>query len=234
MTAMHPRRICGLVLITTAWLGLFGTTAGRAQGPPLPVPGGKGIPFTPGNPLPAPGVNGPGGQTPMIAPVQPTPPTVATPRITVPTLQTLGQIGGAPQAAPISSGEGPQPGVVHLTLEDAKQRTLANNKLLQIGNLNAQAKEFAIRAARSDYFPKLTGSVMYFHFNDNLGTVLSGGGRTVTGLRGRPLFTLPTTTVEASVLNQNSTLTNLNVLQPLTDLLKVRQGVKIARADQEI
>src|SRR3954447_25000867 len=75
---------------------------------------------------------------------------------------------------------------------------------------------------------------MYFHFNDDLGTVLTGGGRTVRGPRGRPLFTFPTRTVEASVLNQNTTFTNLNVTQPLTDLLKVRQGARIAQADQEI
>jgi outer membrane protein TolC len=43
--------------------------------------------------------------------------------------------------------------------------------------------------------------------------------------------TFPSFAVNVPVLNQNTTFANVNVLQPLTDLLKVRQGVKIAQAD---
>jgi outer membrane protein TolC len=123
---------------------------------------------------------------------------------------------------------------MRITLEEAKHRALANNKLLNIGTLNAESKAFAIKAAQSDYFPKVIGTAMYFHFNDDLGTVLTTQGRTVMGLRGRPLLTFPPTSVDAAVLNQDSSFVNVGIVQPLTDLLKVRQGVKIARADEQI
>jgi outer membrane protein TolC len=123
---------------------------------------------------------------------------------------------------------------VRVTLEEAKQRALANNKLLNLAALNVEAKGYAIRAARSNYFPQITASVIYLHFNDDLGTVLTGGGRTVAGPRGTPLFTFPTFSTNAAVLNQNTTFVNFGAAQPITDLLKVRQGVKIAQADQGI
>src|SRR5262249_50029973 len=71
------------------------------------------------------------------------------------------------------------PAAYRLTLEEAKQRVLSNNKLLNLASLNAESKAFAVRAARADYFPKVVGSVLYLHFNEDLGTVLTAGGRTV-------------------------------------------------------
>jgi outer membrane protein TolC len=127
-----------------------------------------------------------------------------------------------------------QPTVYRVTLEEAKQRALAVNKLLNIGSLNAQSKAFAVRAARANYFPQVLGSVMYFHFNNDLGEVLTAGGRTVRGPKGRPLLTFPTTSVNVAVLNRDSSLASVFAVQPITDLLKVRQGVKIAQADEQI
>jgi outer membrane protein TolC len=123
---------------------------------------------------------------------------------------------------------------VRLILEEAKQRALANNKLLNLAALNVESKGYAIRAMQANYFSQITGSVLYLHFNDDLGTVLTGGGRHVTGPRGVPLLTFPPTAVNVSVLNQESAFANVNALQPITDLLKVRQGVKLAQADQGI
>src|SRR5206468_8348573 len=120
----------------------------------------------------------------------------------------------------------PPPATLRITLEEAKQRALANNKLLNIGGLNAESKAFAIKAARSDYFPKVVGTVLYTHFNEPLGTVLT--------TRGRPRLGMPPVSIAANVLNQDTSLANFGVLQPVTDLLKVRQGVKIARADEQI
>ncbi|HEV3261154.1 MAG TPA: TolC family protein [Gemmataceae bacterium] len=136
--------------------------------------------------------------------------------------------------ATITFQEDAPPAAVRLTLEEAKQRALANNKLLNIGGLNAEGKAFAVKAARADYFPKVVGSVMYFHFNDDLGHVFTTQGRTIRGLLGRPLLTFPSTTIQTAVLNEDSSFANVGVLQPITDLLKVRQGVKLAQADQQI
>ena len=73
---------------------------------------------------------------------------------------------------------------------------LSNNKLLNLAALNAESKAFAVKAAQSDYFPKVIGTAMYFHFNDNLGTVLATQGRHVTGPLGSPLVTFPPTVVD--------------------------------------
>jgi outer membrane protein TolC len=141
--------------------------------------------------------------------------------------------GQAPPAnVPLPRSE--HPASVRITLEEAKTRALANNKLLNLAALNVESKGYAIRAMQANYFPQITGSVLYLHFNDDLGTVLTGGGRHVTGPRGVPLLTFPPTAVNASVLNQESAFANINALQPITDLLKVRQGVKLAQADQGI
>ena len=126
------------------------------------------------------------------------------------------------------------PAVVHLTLEEAKQRALGNSKLLNLAALNAESKAFAVKAAQADYFPKVIGTALYMHFNDDLGTVLATPGRTVSGPRGRPLATFPSLAVDVPVYNQDSAFANVGVVQPLTDLLKVRQGVKIAQADEQI
>src|SRR5947209_13828618 len=142
------------------------------------------------------------------------------------TAEDLPPPGAAPANAP--------PAVVHITLDEAKQRALANNKLLNLAALNAQSKAFAVKAVQADYFPKVIGTAVYLHFNDDLGTVLTTQGRTVSGPRERPLVTFPANSVDLPVMNQDTSFANVGVVQPITDLLKVRQGVKIAQADQQI
>jgi outer membrane protein len=127
-----------------------------------------------------------------------------------------------------------QPVTMRMTFEEAKQRALTSSKLLNMAGLNAQGKAFAVRAMQADYFPKVTGSAMYFHFNDPLGTVLSTQGRTVTGPLGRPLVVFPATAVNVAVINQDSSFVNVMAVQPITDMFKIHQGVKIARADEQI
>jgi outer membrane protein TolC len=140
------------------------------------------------------------------------------------------QQSGAPVMSPT---DGPPPSM-QLTLDEAKQRALSNNKLLNLAAMNAESKAYAIKIAQADYFPKVTATSLYFHFNDDLGTVLSVPGRTLTGPRGRPLVTFPAATTAVAVLNQDTSFTQIGVVQPLTDVFKIRQGVKIAQADQQI
>jgi outer membrane protein TolC len=151
--------------------------------------------------------------------------------------QAAATLPAAP-AAPSAPDQAPHPGagphVERLTLEEAKHRALAQSKLLNLASVNVESKGYAIRAVQADYFPKVTASALYLHFNDDLGTVLATTGRTVSGPRGRPLVTFPPTAINVPVLNQDSSWAVLNVVQPITDLLKVRQGVKIAVADQNI
>jgi outer membrane protein TolC len=129
--------------------------------------------------------------------------------------------------------QGPPP-TMRLTLDEAKQRALSANKLLNLANLNTESKAYAIKAARADYFPKVTASALFFHFNDDLGTVLTVPSHSLTGPKGRALVTFPSASAAANVLNQNTSFVNLQAIQPLTDVFKIRQGVKIAQADEQI
>jgi outer membrane protein TolC len=142
----------------------------------------------------------------------------------------------AAQEAPAKALAPPttSPDTVRLTLDEIKERVLADNKLLNLAALNVQSKGYATRAAQALYFPQIIGNVVYFHFNDDLGTVLTTPGRHVTGPKGVPLANLPSIAINLPVLNQETTLSTIAAVQPLTDLLKVRQGVKIAQADEQI
>ncbi len=115
-----------------------------------------------------------------------------------------------------------------LTLEDAKQRALAVNKDLVLGQLGVREKSEAIAAARADYLPKLLANVNYFHFNDNLGVV-----NTVrTGRLG--LLPPGTQSIAVTAINQNSSLAAITLAQPITKLIAINAATKIARADREI
>jgi outer membrane protein len=132
-----------------------------------------------------------------------------------------------PQAALIPAAPGgSSPATSRLTLDEARQRVLTNNKLLRLAALNVQSKGHATGAARADFFPKISGNVVYLHFNDPLGTVIT--------TRARPVLGVPAQTRAVNVLNQDSSFTNVVVLQPITDLLKVREGVRLAKADEKI
>jgi outer membrane protein TolC len=137
----------------------------------------------------------------------------------------------APANAPPQAAS---PSTVRLTLDDIKQRVLADNKLLHLAALNVNSKGYATRAAQALYFPQIIGSEVYFHFNDDLGTVITTPGRHVVGPKGQTLVNIPSIAIDLPFVNQETNLATIAAVQPITDLLKVRQGVKIARADEQI
>jgi outer membrane protein TolC len=144
-------------------------------------------------------------------------------------------LSGSSSAVFAQQPAAPASAPLRLTLEDVKQRALANNKLLQLAAHNVQSKDFATRAVRANYFPQVIGASVYFHFDDALGNVLTTPGRKVTGPLGQRTFlNIPATTLDVPLFNQDSQFSTITFLQPITDLLKVRQGVKIAQADYEI
>jgi outer membrane protein TolC len=127
-----------------------------------------------------------------------------------------------------------QPAVVRLTLDEAKQRVVANSKLLALAATNIEGKGYATKAMQANYFPQIVGSVVYFRFNDDLGTVLTTPGRHVVGPKGVPLANLPSLAINVPVANENSAVSMITAVQPLTALLKVRAGVTAARAAEGI
>jgi outer membrane protein TolC len=143
----------------------------------------------------------------------------------------------SPQPNPTGGSTPPvfhPPAIQRLTLDEAKERVVANSKLLTLAALNVEGKGYATKAMRAQYFPQVIGSSVYFHFNDELGQVLTTPGRTLTGPLGRVSLGIPATSVDVPVLNQDSEFTTVAAVQPITALLKVRQGVKAAVADEQI
>jgi outer membrane protein TolC len=116
--------------------------------------------------------------------------------------------------------------VRRLTLTEARQLALSNNKALILARLNVQEKGYAATAARKDYLPKLLAIDDYFHFNDNLGSVLT--------FQTGKLGLLPPGAVfrNVAVFNQDSNLASLMVAEPITKLIAVNAAVQLARADQ--
>ncbi len=122
----------------------------------------------------------------------------------------------------------PSPGVHRLSLEEAKGRALALNRDLLLGRLAVQEKSLATEAARADYFPKILGNVNYFHFNQNLGNVL-------TFQRGKFGVLQPgSSAIPINVIRQDSTFGSFTVAQPITKLILVNAAVKLAGADATI
>jgi outer membrane protein TolC len=138
-------------------------------------------------------------------------------------------VGAGPLPAqwlPASHAPTPASPPVRLVLEEARQRALANSKVIALAAGNVQAKEYATRVVRADYFPQILGMALYFHFDNPLGQVVTFSGKVTPGAS--PLA------IEANVFNQDSSTATVYAAQPITALLKVRQGVAIARADEQI
>jgi outer membrane protein TolC len=126
--------------------------------------------------------------------------------------------------APVSE----PPAVRRLTLEEAKQLALADNKSLGLARLSIEEKRHIKAAAWKDYFPKILGNVTYLRFNDNLGSVLT--------IPSHGLGILPAggVAVPTAVFQQNSTFATAFVAQPVTKLIAVNAAVQIARADENV
>jgi outer membrane protein TolC len=133
----------------------------------------------------------------------------------------------AAQNGPPAKPAAPPP-TLRLTLDEVKERVLADSKLLQLAALNVKSKGYAVRAAQALYFPQVFGQSIYLHFNDDLGTVLTTRGRQIVGPRGGTIANIPAVSIDLPVINQETAFNTIAALQPITDLLKVRQGVKIA------
>jgi outer membrane protein TolC len=119
----------------------------------------------------------------------------------------------------------PDPQIRRLSLDEARNLALGNKNLV-LARLNVQQLQHATNAARKDYLPKVIGNVTYFHFNDDLGQVL-------TVQRGRFGLQQPgISTISVPILNQDSTFNTIMVAQPITKLIAVNAAVQLARADE--
>jgi outer membrane protein TolC len=120
------------------------------------------------------------------------------------------------------------PSVHRLTLDEAKELALKNNKALNLARLNVTEKEHATAAAQKDYFPKFLGNLTYFHFDKPLGQLV------VAAPGNLGLLNPGTALINTAVAKQNSALSTILVAQPITELIAVNAAVQIARADENV
>src|SRR5262249_57177446 len=88
------------------------------------------------------------------------PPARMAPSMALPTGLTRAPAPVAGAAAQPAASPAAAPGVTRLTLDEVKQRVLANNKLLNLAALNVQSKGYATRAMQASYFPQIIGNVV--------------------------------------------------------------------------
>ena len=99
-------------------------------------------------------------------------------------------------------------------------RTLSSSVVMDLASWQVSAKYHTLQAARKDYWPKLLNSFSYFHFDSDLGTVITTPG-----------ILNPATQIAVPVIEQDAQIYTAAAIQPITPLLKVREAVNITAAD---
>lgn len=131
----------------------------------------------------------------------------------------------AGSSAALAQPAGP-PAPRRITLAEAVDLALAHNHAVRLARLSVDAKDHAKAAARSGYFPQVRNDTTAIRLTDTQFIAIPAGGLGIVG--GTPI---PSQTL---ILNQggvNTVSNGTGVLQPLTQLLKVRAANDIARAE---
>lgn len=110
-------------------------------------------------------------------------------------------------------------GVLRITLEAAQARA-ASTQAIILARAGVDAARYHRQAAQADYFPKVGAYFANLHFNKFMGD-------TIQLVRFRR-------TRDVSLFDKDQTYVGATVTQPLTPLFKVREAVRIARADERI
>ena len=115
--------------------------------------------------------------------------------------------------------------VRHLKLEEAVRLALEQNRALKIARLKVKENEYKKGEARSDYFPTITNQSNALHITElqNI-TIPQGGLGTVSGA--------PIPGQSTIIRQGNDTLyaSGTMLAQPLTQLLRIHQENRVARA----
>lgn len=120
----------------------------------------------------------------------------------------------------------PDPAAVHLTLPAAVQMALAHNRHLTLAHLAVTDSEAQKRLAQSHYFPVLKNQSAVLHITELEGVKIPAGaiGQGTTGL-------LPANTLTIDQGAATTYTSGTELAQPLTQMFKIRAGVKAADAD---
>ena len=117
-----------------------------------------------------------------------------------------------------------------ITLPEAIDLALKQNTSLKIARAHVRENQQKIVTARADYFPQLSNETNLMELSDReLVTVPAGALGTVPGLGPFPLQNITFDQGSNTILLANTTLT-----QPLTQLFKIKEAVRVAAANQRI
>jgi outer membrane protein TolC len=115
-----------------------------------------------------------------------------------------------------------------ITLSEAVDLALAHNHAVRLARLSVEEKDRAKEAVRSAYFPQVRNDTTLVHLTDTQLVEIPAGGLGLVGATPVPPRSL--------ILNQGglTTLTNgTGIVQPLTQLLRVKAANDVARAEAE-
>lgn len=117
-----------------------------------------------------------------------------------------------------------------ITLSEAVDLALRDNALLKIARLKVRETDAKRRAARTDYFPKLSNESQLWHTLNRQEVVIPAGALGVYSGVGL----IPKSPIRIEQGGDNLFLTGTTLGQPLTQLLKIRQGHRIAQLDEAL
>ncbi len=105
-----------------------------------------------------------------------------------------------------------------ITLEEAQARATNEQKPADLARFAVDAARFHREAIEADYLPKISSMFSNLHFNKFMGQTIQLARRQA----------------DLPLLGKDQTIVAVTVAQPITPLFKVRQAVKIAKADEAI
>jgi len=120
------------------------------------------------------------------------------------------------------------PAVRRITLDEAVGLALAHNHAVRLAQLTVEEKDHVKDVAKSAYFPQVKNETTLLHVSDTQLIALPAGTFGVVGGTAIPSQTL--------IVNQGGLTTATNgtgVVQPLTQLFKIRAANDVVRADAE-
>jgi outer membrane protein TolC len=120
------------------------------------------------------------------------------------------------------------PGTRRITLSEAVDLALAHNHAVRLAQLSVEQRDHVKEVAKSAYFPSVKNETTLLHLTDTQLIEIPAGGLGVVGATLVPPQSL--------ILNQGglSTATNgTGVVQPLTQLFRVKAANDVARAEAE-
>ncbi|MFB3777687.1 MAG: efflux RND transporter permease subunit [Bryobacteraceae bacterium] len=117
-----------------------------------------------------------------------------------------------------------------IDLEEAVKLALRQNTALKIARARVREKEQKVAAARADYFPHISNETITGALSDRqLANIPAGSLGMVP-----QLGPFPTQAVTLDQGSQFLLLGSTTMKQPLTQLFKIRQGVRAAAADERV